>query len=242
VVSDPEVNRRLREFVCVRMDWEQMQRHKSRWPTPEQGNQVLLTPQGDPLHGTPPRGKRYPIPELVARLDAALEQHPPRHDRLDLDWFFWNPEQQGYPPVFGAEFISRLDRKPLLEVSGPVPGWFRNEPFLRSHLRQFVWTRGSREGPPRFTIRQLEPEPRELLSLTLSDQPRRQLTEALDEAWLRYMRSRPLVARGYIDNPHGAWLRPVMERAHQEEVELQRLALQGKLTPPGRPLAPRVGD
>jgi hypothetical protein len=237
VVSHPEVNRRLREFVCVRMDWEQMQRHKSRWPTPTQGNQVLLDSRGDAVAGTDPRGRRHPVPDLLALLDRVLRDHPPagaHRDDLELEWFLWNPRERGYQGHFGAEAASRLDRKPLLTLSGPVPGWLRGAGFLRRHLRQFIWTRGEAAGPARLAVRMLEPERRELLSLSLADADPVETGRRLDAAWLEYMKVRPLVARGYIDNPFGSWLRAVMERAHAEEVRLREEALKGTLTPPGR--------
>lgn len=235
MVSHPEVNRRLREFVCVRMDWDQMERHKARLQT-EQGNQVLLDPQGNPVPGTTARGKRYAIEELIPLLDRTLRRFPPetRKDRLELSWFFWNPKNQGYPGNFNAEAISKLDRKPVLTVSGPVPALLREEAFLRKHLRQFIWTRGDTSGAARVTVRQVEPEPKTLAALMLTDGSARQVSRELDQAWREYMKVRPLVARGYIDNPHGRWLQPVMEKAHREELSLREKARKGTLLPPGR--------
>ena len=238
MVSHPDINRRLREFVCVRMDWEQMQKHKRRWQTPVQGNQVLLDPKGDYIPGTEPRGKRYPTSELAPLLDRALEQFPPdprRKDDLKLSWFLWNPKDYGLSGNFGADAVSKLDRKPVLTLSGPVPAWLERPEFLRKHLRQFIWTRGRESGPSRIVLRQVEPQPQELASLTLDSTGPGQVSGALDRAWQSYMAVRPLVARGYIDNPHGRWLKPVMERAHQEEVAVREQALNGTLKPPGRP-------
>jgi hypothetical protein len=238
VVSSPEVNRRLRSFVCVRLDWEQMQKHRSRWKTPTQGNQVLLGPNGDYIPGVEPRGKRYPVEELVPLLDRILARYPPHtaaiEEDLRLATFFWNPRDQGLPDHFGAEFVSRLDRKPIAALSGPPPAWLDRPEFLGKHLRQFIWTRGERRAEPHLTVRYLEPECKQLLSLPLTGAEPAEVTRALDSAWREYMKVRPMVARGYIDNPHGRWLKPVMERVHLEELRLREEALAGTLKPPGR--------
>jgi hypothetical protein len=228
----------LKEFVCVRLDWDQMQRHRTRWRVLTQGNQLLLDPGGRDIPGVDPRGKRYDIPELVGLLDRVLREYPhdpSRSDALKLTWFFWNPKERGLPGSFGAEAVGRLDRKPVLTVSGPIPAWLEEPSFLRRHLRQFIWTRGEPSGPSRITVRQMEPGPKQLASLSLEEIGPDKLADALDEAWLAYFRERPLVARGYIDNPHGRWLKSVMERVHQEELKVRQEALSGTLKPAGRP-------
>jgi hypothetical protein len=237
VVSHPEVNRRLKEFVCVRLDHDQMQRHRTRYQVPTQGNQVLLTPKGEYVPGTPPRGKRYAIATFVDLLDRTLKDYPPdptKKDDLKLAWFLWNPRDQGLPGHFGAEFISRLDRRPLLTVSGPVPDWLDRPDFLRKHLRQFIWTRAAKGAPSTAAVRQLEPQRKEIAALDLKRLAPQEASRVLDRSWLEYMKDRPLVARGYIDNAHGNWLRQVMEGAHQEEVRVREQARAGTLGPPGR--------
>jgi hypothetical protein len=237
VVSHPEVNRRLREFVCVRLDHDQMQKHKGRLKVPTQGNQVLLDPSGEYVPGTDPRGKRYDVREFVDLLDRVLRDYPPKpetKDDLRLAWFWWNPKDQGLPGHFGAEAISRLDRKPVLTVSGPVPDWLDRPEFLRNHLRQFIWTRGDPGGEFRLTVRQLEPHRKELLALNRAETDPEEVSRSLDKAWLEYMKVRPLTARGYIDNEHGNWLRRVMEEVHREELRVREEAVNGTLLPPGR--------
>jgi hypothetical protein len=237
VVSHPEVVKRLRQFVCIRLDHDQMQKHKGRLKVPTQGNQVLLTPRGEYVPGTPPRGKRYPVKEFVALLDKTLADYPPRpetRDDLKLAWFWWNPRDQGLPGHFGANAVARLDRKPVLTVSGPVPDWLGRPDFLRRHLREFIWTRGAKDGPARLTVRMLEPERKQLLALDLEKANPDALGRQLDRAWLGYMKERPLTARGYIDNEYGHWLKKVMEKAHAEEVRVRAEAQKGTLSPPGR--------
>ena len=261
MVSHPDVLGRLKEFVCVRIDWEQMQKHKSRLRVPTQGNQVVLDPKGNYIPDIRPRGKRYPVEELVALLDRVLAQFPPDPEHggdLDLSWFLFNSEEHGLPRYAGCEFLARVDRKPLLTVSGEIPAWLERPAFLRKHLRQFVWTRGERSGPPQLTVRQLEPERQVLLDVSLATAttepatgaskadsaastptstagaPPVTLGDQLDAAWLEYMKTRPRIARGYIDNPHGNWLRPVLEKVHLEELETEKRARNGTLLPPGR--------
>jgi hypothetical protein len=233
------VNRRLKQFVCVRLDHEQMQRlsKQGRLVVPTQGNQVLLDPQGNYIPGIEPRGRRYPVEKLIELLDQVLERHPARAetgDAVKLEWFLWNVENQGLRPYFGASSVARLDRKPLLTLSGELPDWLDRPELLGKHLRQFIWTRGSASGAGRISIVQLEPERRELASFDLGATTPEELSRILDAAWLAYMKERPLVARGYIDNPHGNWLRGVMEKVAEEEQQVRRQAEAGTLAPPGR--------
>jgi acylphosphatase len=246
VVSHPEVVKRLRQLVCIRLDHDQMQKHKSRLKVPTQGNQVLLTPRGEYVLGTDPRGKRYDVKDFVSLLDRTLRDYPPhpeRKDDLKLAWFWWNPRDQRLPGHFGADAIARLDRKLVLTASGPLPEWLDQPDFLRRHLRQLIWARAARDGPARLTVRMLEPQEKELLALDPTQTTPVELSKALDRAWLQYMKERPLTARGYIDNAHGGWLKQVMERAHEEELRVRDEARKGSLTPPGRddPLTRPVG-
>ncbi len=237
MVSHPEVVKRLKQFVCLRLDHDQMQKHKGRLKVPTQGNQVLLTPKGEYVPGTDPHGKRYPIEEFVALLDKVLKDYPPnpeKRDELKLAWFWWNPRDQGLPGHFGADAIARLDRKPVLTVSGPLPEWLDRPDFLRRHLRQFIWTHGAKDGPARLTVCMLEPQKKELLAVDLENTEPATLSQELDRAWLKYMKERPLTARGYIDNAYGNWLKKVMEKAHAEEVQVREQARKDTLTAPGR--------
>ena len=48
------------------------------------------------------------------------------------------------------------------------------------------------------------------------------------------MKDRPLVAKGYLDNPHGRWMRGQAEQMTTEEHQIREKARQGTLLPPGR--------
>lgn len=235
MVSHPDVQKRLHQFVCVRLDWEQMMRAKDRYgfKVPTQGNQVLLDPKGKYIAGISPTGQRYPIPEFLTLLDLVHRDHPPRaetRDDLRLTWFLFRKEKR---PGGDASFLSKIDRKPVLTIHGRPPTWIEERSFLEKHLRQFVWTQEPADSP-RISIEMFEPDRRVLASFDLAEVTPAQAGERLDSAWVEYMKVRPMLARGYIDNPHGNWLKNVMEKVHQEEVQVREQALKGLLSPPGR--------
>jgi hypothetical protein len=235
VVSHPEVQKRLQRIVCVRIGWEAMMKVKDKYAikVPTQGNQVLLDSKGKYLPGINPTGQRYEINAFVALLDQVLKDHPPREqtrDDVKLAWFLVNLDKPR--PGEDALSIAKLERKPIATIHGPLPAWLDKPDFLRQHLRQFVWRRGSVELP-RITIEQVEPERKELAAIDLSAAPA-EVTKQLDQAWLEYMKVRPTLARGYIYNPHGTWLKRVMENVHEEEQQVRQQALKGLLAPPGR--------
>jgi len=250
VVSDEKIRPRLVDnFVCVRLSWAGMQRAKQRHGLvgTTQGNQVLLDPDGKYLPDVNPHGKRYQIDGLAALLDRVHDRYPGRkndsadsagsnrgRDALRLEWFFAGRFGTGSGGQLTGNFISRVDRKPLAIVSGPIPEMLRDVKFLRRHLREFVWERGAEDGPARIVVRQFEPERRDLATIELDGSSAEQVGQQLDAAWLAYMVDRPMIARGYIDNPHGNWLKNVMEKVHQEELQVRDLAKRGTLTAPGR--------
>jgi hypothetical protein len=201
-----------------------------------QGNQVLLDPQGKPIEDINPRGRRYQIDELAALLDRVHQEHPGhegRRDDLHLDWFYVDRFAAGARGQLSGQFLSQVDRKPLALVEGQEADLLSKVDFLRRHVRQFVWERGSTEGPPRIVVRQFAPTRTDLATIDLAADAAA-VSQQLDAAWLAYMKERPMVARGYIDNPHGDWLRDVMEQVHLEEVQVRKSAQAGALAPPGR--------
>ncbi|HZO51409.1 MAG TPA: hypothetical protein VFB63_01765, partial [Bryobacteraceae bacterium] len=60
------------------------------------------------------------------------------------------------------------------------------------------------------------------------------LGKELDEAWVKYMKDRPLAARGYLENPHGGWMRSVRDQMLSEESQIRGRAAAGTLLAPGR--------
>lgn len=202
-----------------------------------QGNQVLLDPKGKHIEGVEPRGRRYQIDELAALLDRVHKAHPGREGRRDdlkLDWFYVDRFAASARGQLSGSFVSRVDRKPLAIVEGREADLLSQSEFLRRHVRQFVWERGTTDGPSRIVVRQFEPTRADLATIELDGSDAEAVSRQLDAAWLAYMKERPMVARGYIDNPHGNWLRDVMEQVHQEEVEVREAAKAGTLAPPGR--------
>jgi hypothetical protein len=202
-----------------------------------QGNQVLLDPQGKPIEGIQPRGRRYQIDELAALLDRVHKEHPGHEDRRDdlkLDWFYVDRFAASARGQLSGSFVSQVDRKPLAIVEGREADLLSKSEFLRRHVRQFVWERGTTEGPLRIVVRQFSPTRTDLATIGLSAVDAAKVSQQMDAAWLGYMKERPMVARGYIDNAHGNWLREVMEQVHLEELEVRKSAEAGTLAPPGR--------
>jgi hypothetical protein len=202
-----------------------------------QGNQVLLDPQGKYIDGINPQGRRYKIDELGELLDRVHKEYPGREDRRDdlqLDWFYVDRFAASARGQLSGSFVSRVDRKPLAIVEGREANLLRDSEFLRRHVRQFVWERGRTDGPPRIVVRHFTLTPTDLTTIDLADAGAESVSRQLDAAWLAYMQQRPMVARGYIDNPHGNWLRGVMEQVHLEEVQVRQDAQTGTLLPPGR--------
>jgi hypothetical protein len=202
-----------------------------------QGNQVLLDPKGKYIEGIQPRGRRYQIDELAALLDRVHKEYPGhngRRDDLKLDWFYVDRFAAGARGQLSGSFVSQVDRKPLAIVEGRDVNLLKDSNFLRRHVRQFIWERGRTDGPPRIILRQFSPARTDLATVDLAADDAAKVSEPLDAAWLSYMKDRPMVARGYIDNPHGNWLRGVMEQIHLEEVQVRAAAEAGSLVPPGR--------
>jgi hypothetical protein len=202
-----------------------------------QGNQVLLDPKGKYIEGINPRGRRYQIDELAALLDRVHKEYPGREDRRDdlkLDWFYVDRFASSARGQLSGSFVSRVDRKALAVVEGKEVALLSKSEFLRCHVRQFIWERGTTDGPPRIVVRQFAPTTTGLVTIDLAAADAAAISRQLDIAWLAYMKERPMVARGYVDNPHGNWLRGVMEPVHLEEVEVRESAIAGTLAPPGR--------
>jgi hypothetical protein len=111
------------------------------------------------------------------------------------------------------------------------------EAFIR------LWVRGAEEGPPQILVDRVKdglPEnlPRRLADLSPTEITDAELARALDAAWLTYMRDRPLVARGYLDNPHGNWMRSLREQMIYEDEEVRLRARAGTHLPPGAGVIP----
>jgi hypothetical protein len=259
VLSQVGVFERLRDhFICLRMDWEQGNHFKQRFGfILGTGDQMLLDPAGTPIRhdavaAAETRGTerarnengvifgRHGIDTTPAVLDAVIAKHPKKSDALRLEWFLW-PEREArrrggrYPP--GIDAMAAFARTPVAEIHGAIPAALRQEQFLRDHVRQFIWVRAGGDGPPRLVVRRVRDglpaeQPTLLAEVPASDAS--QLSPALDRAWLEFMKNRPLVARGYLENEHGGWMRSRREQMITEDEETRRRAREGTLRPPGR--------
>jgi hypothetical protein len=252
--KQPIYSRLAHGFVGVRFDWEQGNHYKDRIGfILGTGDQLLLTPGGDVI--PPPNPAKDGKPARVygrngcdttpAVLDGVMQHFPAAADPrvLKIEWFFWprfpSKARPGgsYPvPYESAAGYARL---PLAVVDGPIPDALRNSDFLRWHVRQFIWVRGKSDGPSRVTIRRVKDGlkaglPTELATLNPKAMDLKALGESLDAGWLTYMKDRPLVARGYLENEHGGWMSGMADQMSSEEQVIRTRAREGTLLPPGR--------
>ena len=245
MLSRPEIYERLaKNFVGLRFDWEQGNHYKEKFGSIlGTGDQLLLNPAGKlipPCKGTV--YGRHGCDITGALLDDVSAKYSPKADELRIDWFWWNTKPSSrkggsYPPAPAS--IAMYARLPIARVDGPVPTALNNSHFLRWHVRQFIWVRSNTNGPPRITLERVKDGlapglGTELAALDPSALSLEALGTELDKAWLAYMKDRPLVARGYLENPHGAWMRSVKDQMLSEESEIRRRATAGTLLPPGR--------
>jgi len=260
VLSQAGVFERLRDhFICLRMDWEQGNHFKDRFGLIlGTGDQMLLDPAGAPIRHEvvaaakddepEPRGRggvifgRHGIDTTPAVLDAVIARHRKKSDALRLEWFLW-PERESrrrggrYPP--GIDSMAAFSRMPVAEIHGAIPAALRNEGFLHDHVRQFIWVHAGDDAPPRLVVRRVRDglpadQPAILTEIQIAEAETRRLSPALDRAWLEFMKNRPLVARGYLENEHGGWMRSRREQMITEDEETRRRARERTLRPPGR--------
>ncbi len=246
MLSKPEIYQRLaNHFVGLRFDWEQGNHYRDRFGfILGTGDQLLLSAEGNLI---PPAKKGARVygrngcdttPEV---LDAVITNRA-ANGAPRMDWFWWpsKPSRRSggtYPPPYSA--IASYARLPLAFVDGPLPAALDNPDFLRWHVRQFIWVRGKSDAPARIRIARaqdgLKPGARtELAVLDPAALSLDALGKGLDQAWLAYMKERPLVARGYLENPHGGWMRSVKDQMLSEEEQIRERARAGTLLPPGR--------
>ena len=252
MLSKPEVYARLADnFVGLRFDWEQGNHYKEKFGfILGTGDQMFLGPDGKPIaHGEKTKeGRssaiygRHGCDTTGPVLDKIAGVHPKKSDELRLEWFLW-PDKPSrrvggrYPAPLNS--IAGYARMPIAVVQGEIPGALRDSNFLRWHLRQFIWARGETNGPTRVVIRRVKDGlkaglPNEIAELDAARLSKEELGKALDSAWIEYMKNRPLTARGYLDNPHGKWMRSVGDQMISEEQDLRSRAAAGTLLAPGR--------
>jgi hypothetical protein len=162
---------------------------------------------------------------------------------LKLEWFLWPrhvsaKRRGGFYPVPVAA-IAQFARLPIAEVSGPLPAALADTAFLKRHVRQFIWKRDAEGGESSIRLHRVrdglpEAMSMELGTLTGGQLEANELGEALDAAWLTYMKDRPLTARGYVENEHGGWMRNVAPQMLREDDDVRTHARAGTLVPPGR--------
>jgi hypothetical protein len=251
VLAKPEIYERLEKgFVGLRFDWEQGNHYKEKFGfILGTGDQLLLDPRGKLI--PPCKGKVYGRHgcDITGKvLDEVTFKHPAKTNELRMDWFWWNTKSSrrkggSYPPSPAS--IAMYARLPIAKVDGSLPTALENPEFLRWHVRQFIWVRGNTNGVSRITIERVKDglspgRSPELAALEPGKLSIEAFGKELDKAWIAYMKDRPLAARGYLENPHGGWMRSVKEQMLSEESEIRTRAVAGTLLPPGRRLGERV--
>jgi hypothetical protein len=251
VLSNQEVYRRLASrFIGLRLDWEQGNHFKERFGfVLGTGDQLLLRPDGTPIaHEQGEKTGRASIiygrhgcDTTAEVLDTVAAKFPLKSSELKLEWFLWprKPARRSggsYPVAY--ESIAGYARLPLAFVDGPLLPALTNQSFLERHLRQFIWVRGGSDGESRIRIARVKDGLKLGLPLELATisgvRDRKAIDDALDVAWLEYMKTRPFTARGYLENPHGKWMRRLADQMVWEDEEIRRRAVAGTLIPPGR--------
>lgn len=239
--SGAEVRERVtRDFVAIRIDWEQGKQFKDLLGRiPGTGCQTLHDLDGKPLaYGLDAFASRYDRPltpkvlEEVAVKFPAKDPPPP----LRMDWFWWPTKRQGMWPA-SADDISNYARTPQAVVEGPLPEALADPDFLRWHLRQFIWIRGSASGESRITVRRVKEGLKPGLSTevaAIGAGSKGELGRALDAAWTSYMKDRPRTARGYTENPAGRMFKRIEGHMIGQEEAIAEAAAAGTLLPPGR--------
>ena len=252
MLSKPEVYGRLAsDFIGLRFDWEQGNHYKEKFGfILGTGDQMFLTPAGKPIeHADKTKDGR--AASIYGRhgcdttgpvLKRIAATHPKKSDELRLEWFLW-PDKVSRRP--GGRYPAPLNsiagyaRMPIAVVHGEIPEALRDSNFLRWHVRQFIWARGETNGPSRIELRRVKDGlksglPTQIAEIDAASVSKSKLGEAFDAAWIEYTKHRPLTARGYLDNPHGKWMRSVGDQMISEERELRSRAAAGTLLAPGR--------
>jgi len=254
VLSRQEVYRALSEhYVGLRLDWEQGNHFKDRFGfILGTGDQMILNPDGRVIRpdevepGSRPGVLfgRNGLDTTGAVLEKVLTNHGRKGDSTDLrmEWFFWsqqNARRPGGRYPASVDAIAGFARLPVATVQGRLPEALQDPAFLRWHVRQFIWEHREGEGPAQVTIRRVRDGTPEGVELVLGQfepdaMSKPAFGQALDAAWLTYMKDRPKVARGYLENPFGGWMRGVADIMIREDEEVRRQAQAGTLLAPGR--------
>jgi hypothetical protein len=252
VLSKQDVYTRLAEnFIGLRFDWEQGNHYKDKFGfILGTGDQLLLRPDGELIRPAQPNRQGRPT-VLYGRngcdttaevLDGVSRQHPLKSQVLRLEWFLWaqKPTKRpggSYPASYTS--IAGYARLPYVVVEGPVPAALEDTGFLRWHVRQFIWVRGQTNGESRLLVCRVKDGLKaglstDLATLRPATMTWQQLSKSLDQAWLTYVKDRPLTARGYLENEHGKWMRGQATQMIREDEALRARAAAGTLLPPGR--------
>src|SRR5204862_1970541 len=118
---------------------------------------------------------------------------------LRIEWFLWPVDRKGMWPASVTD-IANYARLPQAWIEGPMPEALRNSDFLRWHVRQFIWIRGSEKGESRIVVKRVREGmkadlPSEIATVAAYETLEK-VGKALDGAWITFMKDRPRTARG----------------------------------------------
>ncbi len=239
-----EVRTRLaHHFVGLRIDWEQGKQYKDKLgKIPGTGCQTMLDLDGVPMKefgGVDAFASRYNrvlTPKILDEISAKFPAKRPAVP-LKIEWFLWPAERKGMWPASVTD-IANYARMPQAWIEGPMPAALGNSEFLRWHVRQFIWIRGSEKGESRIAVKRVREGmkadlPTEIAAIPAAE-PLEKLGKALDGAWMTYMKDRPRTARGYSENAHGQMFDRIKDDMIGDEEAIAARAKAGTLVAPGR--------
>ena len=217
----------------------------------------MLSPEGELIVSgrSWKTGKGF-TPQELRGYAARFPPDPAKKNELRLSWFLIDPayyridlggDPKSYCSALGAATGARKMRRPLVRVEGKALELLEsNQEFLRRHVRQFWWQKGSAEGPARLVVLNVHDTPRDsqpteltgacpvgkvptvMATIDLSGGVElERVSPILDRCWRAYMSDRPSNA----DNL--SFAKDNIARFKDLDAKVRQLARDGDLRAPG---------